>query len=69
MRRKTGGTISQYSTKENVDTKDIEQIRVNLEAAGVENPQIQVIGANSNEISSEIEKADIAEALSFRVRA
>ena len=37
----TGGTILQYSTEDKIETKDISNIRVNLEKAGIKNPVIQ----------------------------
>lgn len=37
----TGGTILQYSTDKKVETKDISDIRLNLEKIGVKNPSIQ----------------------------
>lgn len=44
----TGGTILQYSTKDEVQNEDVSLIRKNLEKAGIENPYIQIIQANSD---------------------
>ena len=38
----TGGTILQYATKNKVETKDISEIRINLEKMGIKNPVVQV---------------------------
>lgn len=37
----TGGTILQYSTDNKIETKDISNIRINIEKAGIKNPVIQ----------------------------
>ena len=37
----TGGTILQYSTDDKIETKDISNIRLNIEKAGIKNPVIQ----------------------------
>ena len=37
----TGGTILQYSTDKKVETKDLSEIRINLEKTGIKNPVIQ----------------------------
>ena len=44
----TGGTITQYTTAEKIDSSAIGTIRENLEKAGITNPQIQIINANTD---------------------
>ena len=53
----TGGTITQYTTAQKIETNEIGTIRENLEKAGITNPQIQIINANSSEMVS-TKKAD-----------
>lgn len=48
----TGGTITQYTTAQEIKTSQISTIRENLEKVGITNPQIQIINANSNEMAS-----------------
>ena len=61
----TGGTITQYTTAQKVETSQIGEIRVNLEKAGITNPQIQIINAatdmvSSNNSSKKVETKDTA---------
>lgn len=42
----TGGTILQYSVDKKITNKEIAQTRENLEAAGIENPFLQIINVN-----------------------
>lgn len=45
----TGGTITQYTTAKKLDSSEIGVIRTNLEKeAGITNPQIQIINANTD---------------------
>ena len=48
----TGGTITQYTTSQKVETSQLGEIRLNLEKIGVENPQIQIINATNDLVSS-----------------
>lgn len=43
----TGGTILQYSIDKPITSKDVTQTGVQLEAAGIENPFLQIINVNS----------------------
>ena len=58
----TGGTITQYTTAQKVETSQIGEIRANLEKAGVTNPQIQIINATTDIVSTnkdnKVQKAD-----------
>lgn len=42
----TGGTIVQYNVKKDVTPQNLEQLKIKLEAAGLQNPSIQEIKAN-----------------------
>ena len=42
----TGGTITQYTTAQKVETSQIGEIRTNLEKSGIDNPYLQVIHVN-----------------------
>lgn len=44
----TGGTISQYSVQKDVPNSEITVLRKNLQAAGIENPVIQVLKPSSS---------------------
>ena len=48
----TGGTITQYTTAQKIETSQIGEIRTNLEKVGVTNPQIQIINATTDIVSS-----------------
>ena len=55
----TGGTITQYSTAQSVDSNVVAKIRADLEAAGISNPQVQVINANTTEmVTTSLKKDD-----------
>ncbi len=43
----TGGTITQYSVKNNVANSEVEALRNKLTKAGIENPVIQVLKSNN----------------------
>lgn len=43
----TGGTILQYSIDKSISSKEIAQTREKLEAAGIENPFLQIINVNA----------------------
>ena len=45
----TGGTILQYSTDKKVETKDLSEIRINLEKTGIKNPVIQTTTQAQND--------------------
>lgn len=49
----TGGTISQYSVHGDVPNSEISNIRKKLQAAGVENPVLQVLRPSNNIINEE----------------
>lgn len=49
----TGGTILQYGVNQKIDNNDIAKTRADLEAAGVENPLLQVVHANAGADSKE----------------
>lgn len=49
----TGGTILQYGVNQKIDNNDIAKTRADLEAAGVENPLLQVVHANTGADSTE----------------
>jgi len=44
----TGGTITQYSVKQDVGSDKVEVLRTNLIKAGIENPVIQVLKSNNS---------------------
>ena len=44
----TGGTIVQYNVKKDVTPQSLDQLKIKLEAAGLENPTIQEMKANKN---------------------
>ena len=48
----TGGTILQYGVKKDVSTNDLGTLRTNLAAAGIENPELQIINVNTSEKSA-----------------
>lgn len=48
----TGGTITQYTTAQKVETSQIGEIRTNLEKVGITNPQIQIINASADIVTS-----------------
>ena len=48
----TGGTITQFATSQKIGTSKIGEIRSNLEAAGIENPQIQIIDTGSTDLAT-----------------
>ena len=52
----TGGTITQYTTAQKIETSQIGEIRTNLEKAGVTNPQIQIINASADIVSTNKDK-------------
>ena len=57
----TGGTITQYTTAKKLDSSAIGVIRTNLEKeAGITNPQIQIINANTD-ITSTTKKDEAKE--------
>ena len=57
----TGGTITQYTTAQKIDSSAIGTIRANLEKeAGITNPQIQIINANTD-ITATVKKDDAKE--------
>ncbi len=61
----TGGTILQYGVKEDVSNSALGDIRANLEKAGLENPNIQIIHANSE---NQKENQDIKNIISIRTK-
>ena len=61
----TGGTILQYGVKEDVSNSALGDIRANLEKAGLENPNIQIIHANSE---NQKENKDIKNIISIRTK-
>ena len=57
----TGGTITQYTTAKKLDSSEIGVIRTNLEKeAGITNPQIQIINANTD-ITATVKKDEAKE--------
>ena len=52
----TGGTITQYTTSQQVKPNEIGILRQNLEKAGIENPQIQVINTNTDFVAEKVEE-------------
>lgn len=44
----TGGTILQYAIDKNVSNNEMTQTREKLEAAGIENPYLQIVNVNSD---------------------
>lgn len=61
----TGGTISQYSVQKDVPNSEISKLRKNLQAAGVENPVIQVLRPSTN-ISQDSDSKNIGTLISVR---
>lgn len=61
----TGGTISQYSVQKDIPNSEITNIRKNLQAAGVENPVIQVLRPSSA-ISNDTKDDKIGTLISVR---
>jgi len=51
----TGGTILQYAIDKPVTGKEITQTGANLEAAGIENPFLQIINVNATDKSTKME--------------
>lgn len=56
----TGGTILQYAIDKNVNNTEMSQTREKLEAAGIENPYLQVIDVNSDKVRNDKIKSIIA---------
>jgi len=50
----TGGTILQYSIDKTVSSKEVTKTGVNLEAAGIENPFLQIINVNAADKSDKM---------------
>jgi len=50
----TGGTIVQYNVKNDVTPKNLEQLQIKLEKAGIENPIIQEMQGNNQKSSKKI---------------
>ena len=48
----TGGTITQFATSQKVDTNEIGTIRANLEKAGIQTPQLQLINTNPTDMAN-----------------
>ncbi len=61
----TGGTILQYGVKEDISNTALGTIRTNLEKAGLENPNIQIIHANAE---NQKENKDIKNIISIRTK-
>lgn len=61
----TGGTILQYGVKEDISNNALGDIRANLEKAGLENPNIQIIHANSE---NQKENQNIKNIISIRTK-
>lgn len=55
----TGGTITQYSVEKEVSNDQVEVLRKNLGAAGIENPVIQVLKSNNTISKTENVKPSI----------
>ena len=68
----TGGTITQFTTSKQVKSDEIGVLRQNLEKAGIENPQIQVINTNTDFSTEKVDEnankngADINTMISIR---
>lgn len=56
----TGGTILQYSIDKTVTSKEVTLTGANLEAAGIENPFLQIINVNSAKTKNDKIKSIIA---------
>ncbi len=62
----TGGTITQFATSKKIATGEIGEIRANLEKAGIDNPQIQLIDVGSTDVVSSKENGETNTMISVR---
>ena len=62
----TGGTILQYGIEEKVTSKDLTQIRENLEEKGIENPYLQILNVNNDQQKNT--KSEIQSIISVRTK-
>ncbi len=62
----TGGTILQYGIEEKVTSKDLTQIRSNLEEKGIENPYLQILNVNNDQQKNT--KSEIQSIISVRTK-
>lgn len=56
----TGGTILQYSVDKKITNNEVTQTRTKLEAAGIENPFLQIINVNAESAKSKDMKSIIS---------
>ena len=61
----TGGTILQYGVSEDITNQELGKLRTNLESAGYDNPNIQIIHANSE---NQKENSNIKNIISIRTK-
>lgn len=65
----TGGTVLQYSVKNDVDNNNISKIRESLEQKDIHSTSIQIININSNEeVKNPATKAEIKHLISIRTK-
>lgn len=62
----TGGTILQYGLKEKISNEDLAKNRQALEAAGIENPYIQILNVNNTQQKNT--KEQISSIISIRTK-
>lgn len=61
----TGGTILQYGVSEDITNQELGKLRTDLESAGYDNPNIQIIHANSE---NQKENSNIKNIISIRTK-
>lgn len=61
----TGGTILQYSVDKSITNTEVAQTREKLEAAGIENPFLQIVNVNPSSAKSKDMKAIISVRTNF----